>query len=746
MNNVKVSVILPSLNVGMYIRECIESVISQTLREIEIICVDAGSTDGTLETIKEFMAKDSRIMLINSSKKSYGHQMNLAMEAATGEYVGIVETDDFVPNNMFKDLYEIAKKNDVDFVKADFYRFKENANGTLDKTLFKLSDNKYYYNRVIDISEEPRCFNFVLNTWSGIYKRSFIVENNIRHNETPGASFQDNGFWFQTFMHAHRAYFVDKPYYMNRRDNPNSSVYDTSKIYVICDEYEYILSVLEKYPNLFELFKGQYTQKLLENYLWTLERIHFENKPAFYERLLKVFRGLSARGMIDYKVIAQRSERQAYDLYEILHNPEHWYERVFALPEKVVEGLKFESDIYLYGAGDLGKSCYDILEREGLGQNVKGFIVSKKSANDKPYKGVPVRTLAEAEECKNALVLITVKPLYKKEIRDNLYAAGFMKVKSWPDAAFIRGTEMSLNSKIWEDKLTRAFVFPFDLVEKGSRVVLYGAGKMGQVYYRQLEQTGYAEIVGWVDEDSQRYDYLARHMEVMPEITLDETEYDHVVIAFNDPKQAKLSYWRVLSAGVPFEKIVWNGSSMGKTYDELFEQDMAAVLWKEQKRQLDMLQKTLEQRRRKLTEDKKQMMGEILKQAKMGDGSAALSLNMNITQESTLDDVENIMQDCDVCMDFRLENEDVFALSNAYEIMEALRNDSRIRHISICTKAMTKPQQEVVELLKDLSFEVKLSMEHPTEPGEELLKLLEDNDICCDVDYGNACPELVAGE
>ena len=738
VNDVKVSVILPSLNVGMYIRECLESVVSQTLKDIEIICVDAGSTDGTLETIKEFMGRDSRIMLINSSKKSYGHQMNLAMEAATGEYVGIVETDDFVPNNMFKDLYEIAKENDVDFVKADFYRFKKFANGELDKTLFKLSKDKHYYNRIIDIAKEPECFNFVLNTWSGIYKRSFIVENHIRHNETPGASFQDNGFWFQTFMHAHRAYFVNTPYYMNRRDNPNSSVYDTSKIYVICDEYDYILSVLEKYPELLETFKGQYTQKLLENYMWTLERIHYENKPAFFERLQKTFRSLAERGMVDYKAIAQRSERQAYDLYEILHNPQHWYERVFALPEHIVKGLKLENAIYLYGAGALGKSCYDILEREGLARKVKGFIVSQKSDNDRPYKGVPILTLVDIDGQKESLVLITVKPLYKKEIRETLHGAGFMHVESWPDAAFIRGTEMSLHSKIWEENPTKGFVFPFDMVEKGSRVVLYGAGRMGQVYYRQLQQTEYAKVVGWIDVDCQRFDYLSKYMNVLPKLELDISEYDYAVIAFNDPEQAKRTYWQALSAGVSIEKIVWNGSNMNKSIEDMFEQETASFVLQAQERQLAVLQQMIEQ--------KKEMTKKILLQAKAGNVKVIPSITLPLAKDTTQADVEEAMQNCDVCMNFVLEHKDVFAIANLADTLGTLRNDSRIQHISISTESATKPQQKVMEVLRELRFDVSLKMKHLTEQGEELLGFLRDNDICCSVDYGRVCPELVADE
>lgn len=77
---------------------------------------------------------------------------------------------------------------------------------------------------------------FIMNTWSGIYRRDFLEQYKIRHHETPGASFQDNGFWFQTFIYAKRAMILDTPYYMNRRDNPNSSVNNREKVYCINQE------------------------------------------------------------------------------------------------------------------------------------------------------------------------------------------------------------------------------------------------------------------------------------------------------------------------------------------------------------------------------------------------------------------------------------------------------------------------------------------------------------------------------
>ena len=100
---------MPSLNVVQYIDECIQSVINQTLKEIEIICVDAGSTDGTYEKLLKYAELDSRIRIIVSDVKSYGKQINTGIQQAKGKYIGIVETDDFIDSNMYEQLYELSE-------------------------------------------------------------------------------------------------------------------------------------------------------------------------------------------------------------------------------------------------------------------------------------------------------------------------------------------------------------------------------------------------------------------------------------------------------------------------------------------------------------------------------------------------------------------------------------------------------------------------------------------------------------
>jgi len=123
MNNPKVSIIVPIYNVEKYLKECIESLLNQTLMQIEIICVNDGSTDRSLQIAQEYSQKDNRLIIIDKQNYGYGHTMNRGLEIAKGEYIGIVESDDFVKENMFEILYNLAKKHDVDVVKSNFYYY-----------------------------------------------------------------------------------------------------------------------------------------------------------------------------------------------------------------------------------------------------------------------------------------------------------------------------------------------------------------------------------------------------------------------------------------------------------------------------------------------------------------------------------------------------------------------------------------------------------------------------------------------
>ncbi len=319
----KVSIIIPCYNVEEYLRECLDSVAAQTLKDIEIICVNDGSTDNSLAIINEYVHKDSRFVVIDKPNSGYGNTMNRGLDAATGEYIGIVESDDFVPHDMYEKLFNVATAHQLDFIKADFYRFAR-ENGKLKLEYNELSyGNKHLCNKVINPAEHPEIFKFIMNTWSGIYKKTFLDQYHIRHNETPGASYQDNGFFFQTFCQAKRVWFLNKPFYMNRRDNPNSSVKNKEKVFCIRDEYDFIRKFLESKPELLKTFVHVYAMKKLHSYNFTVDRVADEFKPMFLEHYSAEFGKMMAAGELDQALF---TEIEWNNLNMIIADPVEYYE------------------------------------------------------------------------------------------------------------------------------------------------------------------------------------------------------------------------------------------------------------------------------------------------------------------------------------------------------------------------------------------------------------------------------------
>lgn len=277
----KVSVIVPVYNVEKYLTECIDSILSQTMTDIEIICVNDGSKDKSLEILNEYAVKDKRVIVINKSNSGYGHTMNTGLNIASGEYIGIIESDDFASKNMFEDLYKIAKEYDADIVKGDWYnywsknKFARKNNRISSAKTFKLTNS----------TEDKSLLRINPSVWSAIYKREFLNKYNIRFLETPGASYQDLAFSFKVFALAQRVVLTDKAYLYYRQDNMNSSVKSKTKVYCVCDEYDEIDRFLEKYPDIKDKFKIQEEINRYNGYVSSVLRIDDSVKPEF----IKVF-------------------------------------------------------------------------------------------------------------------------------------------------------------------------------------------------------------------------------------------------------------------------------------------------------------------------------------------------------------------------------------------------------------------------------------------------------------------------
>lgn len=243
----KVSIIMPTLNVEKYIDETMNSVLGQTLRDIELIIIDAGSSDKTVDIISRVKSSDSRIKLFEADRKSVGRQSNIGLDMAKGEYIGFLE-DDILPPDMCERLYNSAKEADLDWIKGDYTMFMDTPERRffLDVVVIKDMSLK---SRVFCPKERPEILRWDANHWKGIYKSSFLRENGIRFNETYGAAFQDTGFIQQVYVCSENAMYIDGSCYLYRRDNMSGSTFSKNGLSFFLNEFEFVLECTKEMKN-----------------------------------------------------------------------------------------------------------------------------------------------------------------------------------------------------------------------------------------------------------------------------------------------------------------------------------------------------------------------------------------------------------------------------------------------------------------------------------------------------------------
>lgn len=217
-----VSVIAPIYNVERYLDQCLSSIRSQIHQNLEIICLNDGSTDNSLEIIQKHAAEDDRIIIVDKKNEGYGASCNRGISLAKGEWIAIVEPDDWIESGMYADMlaFERSTGAPCDIVKTPYWRII--AADTPDQRKVNCS-----YRRRINparqpftLAEAPRLIRHHPSIWSALYRASFLKENDIRFHEIPGAGWADNPFMADTLLRAERIAYLDTPYYCYREETP----------------------------------------------------------------------------------------------------------------------------------------------------------------------------------------------------------------------------------------------------------------------------------------------------------------------------------------------------------------------------------------------------------------------------------------------------------------------------------------------------------------------------------------------
>lgn len=219
----KVSVIIPIYNVEKYLRKCIESVANQTLKEIEIICVNDGSQDNSLKILNELVQIHNNIKIINQQNSGYGKAVNAGFNIACGQYIGIVESDDFISDDMFEVLYNLSGNGSVDVIKGNFWDYYEEEGKKPVSLVNKERANTITMKCPFTLKENPEISWGHPSVWSAIYRRDFLLQNGIKMMEEKGGGWVDNPFFYETLCRAKSIIWTPKPLYYYRKTNLTSS-------------------------------------------------------------------------------------------------------------------------------------------------------------------------------------------------------------------------------------------------------------------------------------------------------------------------------------------------------------------------------------------------------------------------------------------------------------------------------------------------------------------------------------------
>ena len=423
----KVSIIMPSLNVAQYIRECMDSVVNQTLQDIEILCVDAGSTDGTLEILQEYASKDSRIRIIRSKRRSYGFQVNLGIDSAKGEYLGVVETDDYIDPAMFQKLYDTAIENKADFVKSSYYLFADIPQVGRLKLEQNISGLPYMGRDRKCISSE----DYINQTtaldpyiWNGIYKRDFVQTNSIRLNETPGAAYQDAGFRFQMAFLAQRGIIIPEAFYHYRRDNAGSSMYSPKGLQYDLQECQYIYNWMAGRFSGDEARMRAISCHIASIFLETVQESALFANPDRQTLVEKFYKLLIICYDSGYLVQEDFPKENCLELKMFLDNPVQFdsyiklkAETEFKLYYDFLSLMRSKKEIIIYGCGTVGTRVCFLLHRNDI-SNIVYFCDSDSNKWGSKCMGKKILSPQEAIlSYPNAFFLVANRGSYMEIMR-----------------------------------------------------------------------------------------------------------------------------------------------------------------------------------------------------------------------------------------------------------------------------------------------------------------------------------------
>ncbi len=289
---VKVSVVIPVYNVEDFLAECLDSITSQTLKDIEIICVNDGSKDKSLDILNGYASKDNRITVIDQENGGHAVATNRGMDLATGKYLFLMDSDDILDLTALEKTFELAEQKQVDFVifqAINYYMDKnqliEEENYSMNALADYVGDSVFNYKDVRDY-----VFDITVTPWSKLYRRDFIEKNSIRFPE--GLVFDDNVFFYDVLFAAQKIIFL-REHLFRRRWYPTSSTRAGDQRFLnYIDICNLIWDVFFRYGE-FDYYKDELFEKKVGTVYYWYKNIKDEFKELFFQAMKKDYQKIT---------------------------------------------------------------------------------------------------------------------------------------------------------------------------------------------------------------------------------------------------------------------------------------------------------------------------------------------------------------------------------------------------------------------------------------------------------------------
>lgn len=317
----KVSIIVPIYNVEQYLKQSIESITNQSLKDIEIICVNDGSTDNSYEILKNYAKLDQRIILLNQQNQGVSVARNEGIKRASADYIMFVDPDDWLELNAVEIAYKEIKTKGVDILNFGYFDYD---NGNINSGYTSTFLDKYQKESIISQRELMTIQNVI---WDKIYRKDFILNNKIQFPEKIKVA-EDGFFNLQCMIEDARYGIINKSLYYYRMNRHGSAMANFDNVLV--NEFNSLVKFVQSrsYKKASENLKILVLEKYIRGFLYNYERTKNNNNRLHIKQLNKIKKEIK-------KIIPEILLKKTYN-YEELKDISFWkriFQQLFSFKE-----------------------------------------------------------------------------------------------------------------------------------------------------------------------------------------------------------------------------------------------------------------------------------------------------------------------------------------------------------------------------------------------------------------------------